>query len=46
MTEDGVELQGELRDRVRAHLEKKGFVVKGRVTDGAESADAGVRWLR
>jgi translation initiation factor 1 len=29
ITEDGVELQGELRDRVRAHLEKKGFVVKG-----------------
>ena len=29
VTEDGVELQGELRDRVRAHLEKKGFVVKG-----------------
>jgi translation initiation factor 1 len=28
-TDDGVELQGELRDRVRAHLEKKGFVVKG-----------------
>ena len=28
-TEDGVELQGELRDRVRAHLEKKGFTVKG-----------------
>jgi translation initiation factor 1 len=28
-TEDGVELQGELRDRVRGHLEKKGFVVKG-----------------
>ncbi len=28
-TEDGVELQGDLRDRVRAHLEKKGFVVKG-----------------
>src|SRR5262245_35185581 len=28
-TEDGVELQGELRDRVRAHLEKKGFSVKG-----------------
>jgi len=28
-TEEGVELQGELRDRVRAHLEKKGFVVKG-----------------
>jgi translation initiation factor 1 len=29
VTEDGVELQGELRDRVRAHLEKKGFSVKG-----------------
>ena len=29
ITEDGVELQGELRDRVRAHLEKKGFTVKG-----------------
>ena len=28
-TEDGVELQGELRERVRAFLEKKGFVVKG-----------------
>lgn len=28
-TEDGVELQGELRDRVRGYLEKKGFVVKG-----------------
>ncbi len=28
-TEDGVELQGELRDRVRTHLEKKGFIVKG-----------------
>jgi translation initiation factor 1 len=28
-TEEGVELQGELRDRVRAYLEKKGFVVKG-----------------
>jgi translation initiation factor 1 len=28
-TEDGVELQGELRDRVRAHLERKGYVVKG-----------------
>lgn len=28
-TADGVELQGELRDRVRAHLEKKGFQVKG-----------------
>jgi translation initiation factor 1 len=29
VTADGVELQGELRDRVRAHLEHKGFVVKG-----------------
>ena len=29
VTEDGVELQGELRDRVRAHLEKKGFRTKG-----------------
>jgi translation initiation factor 1 len=29
VTEDGVELQGELRDRVRPILEKKGFVVKG-----------------
>ena len=28
-TEDGVELQGDLRDRVRGHLEKKGFIVKG-----------------
>jgi translation initiation factor 1 len=28
-TEDGVELQGELRDRVRPYLEKKGFLVKG-----------------
>ena len=28
-TDEGVELQGELRDRVRAHLEKKGFIVKG-----------------
>ena len=28
-TDDGVELQGELRDRVRAHLQRKGFVVKG-----------------
>jgi translation initiation factor 1 len=28
-TEDGVELQGDLRDRVRAHLERKGYVVKG-----------------
>jgi translation initiation factor 1 len=29
VTEDGVELQGDLRDRVRSNLEKKGFVVKG-----------------
>ena len=29
ITEDGVELQGELRDRVRAHLQQKGFTVKG-----------------
>jgi translation initiation factor 1 len=29
VTDDGVELQGELRDRVRPWLEKKGFVVKG-----------------
>ena len=28
-TGDGVELQGDVRDRVRAHLEKKGFAVKG-----------------
>ena len=28
-TDEGVELQGELRDRVRAHLEKRGFAVKG-----------------
>ena len=28
-TEDGVELQGDLRERVRTHLERKGFVVKG-----------------
>jgi translation initiation factor 1 len=27
--EDGVELQGDLRDRVRDVLQKKGFVVKG-----------------
>jgi translation initiation factor 1 len=29
ITDDGVELQGELRDRVRSHLQKKGFTVKG-----------------
>jgi translation initiation factor 1 len=29
VTDDGVELQGELRDRVRPILQKKGFVVKG-----------------
>jgi len=28
-TDDGVELQGELRDRIRPLLVKKGFVVKG-----------------
>jgi translation initiation factor 1 len=28
-TDEGVELQGELRDRVRPILEKKGFLVKG-----------------
>jgi translation initiation factor 1 len=28
-TGDGVELQGELRDRVRSLLEHKGFAVKG-----------------
>ncbi len=27
--EDGVELQGDLRDRVRAYLQKKGYSVKG-----------------
>jgi translation initiation factor 1 len=27
--EDGVELQGDLRDRVRDALQKKGFLVKG-----------------
>ena len=27
--EDGVELQGDLRDRVRDALQKRGFVVKG-----------------
>ena len=29
VTDDGVELQGDLRERVRAALEKKGFLVKG-----------------
>lgn len=29
VTEDGVELQGDLRDRVREALAKKGFTVKG-----------------
>ena len=28
-TEDGVELQGDLRERVRAALQKRGFIVKG-----------------
>jgi translation initiation factor 1 len=28
-TEDGVELQGDLRDRVRDALQKKGYIVKG-----------------
>lgn len=28
-TEEGVELQGEQRDRVRPFLERKGFIVKG-----------------
>jgi translation initiation factor 1 len=28
-TDDGVELQGDLRERVRAALEKKGYTVKG-----------------
>ena len=28
-TDDGVELQGDLRDRVRERLRAKGFVVKG-----------------
>jgi translation initiation factor 1 len=28
-TDDGVELQGDLRERVRTHLEHKGFIVKG-----------------
>jgi translation initiation factor 1 len=27
--EDGVELQGDLRERVRDHLQKKGYLVKG-----------------
>ena len=29
VTDDGVELQGDLRDRVRAQLEQKGYIVKG-----------------
>ena len=29
VVEDGVELQGDLRDRVREALQKKGFAVKG-----------------
>ena len=29
VVEDTVELQGDLRDRVREYLEKKGFLVKG-----------------
>ena len=29
VTESTIELQGELRERVRAHLEKKGLLVKG-----------------
>ena len=28
-TDDGVELQGDLRERVREYLIKKGFAVKG-----------------
>jgi translation initiation factor 1 len=28
-TEGAIELQGDLRDRVREHLQGKGFVVKG-----------------
>lgn len=28
-TEAGIELQGDLRERVRTHLERKGYVVKG-----------------
>ena len=28
-TDEGVELQGDLRDRVRAQLERKGYIVKG-----------------
>ncbi len=27
--EDAIELQGDLRDRVRSHLQSKGFIVKG-----------------
>ena len=29
LSDDGVELQGDLRDRVRTHLISKGFLVKG-----------------
>ena len=29
VVEDGVEIQGDLRDRIRAALEKKGWTVKG-----------------
>ena len=29
VSEDTVELQGDLRDRVRAVLQKKGFAIKG-----------------
>lgn len=28
-TDSTIELQGDIRDRVRAHLSKKGFLVKG-----------------
>lgn len=29
VTEDGIELQGEMRDRVRAILQRLGYIVKG-----------------
>jgi translation initiation factor 1 len=29
VTDDGVEIQGDLRERIRALLEKKGYTVKG-----------------